>query len=167
VGVCIERSVDHLVAMLGALRAGGAFLPLDPSWPVERLRRVLDDAGAPAVIAAPALCDALADTHRRVLDSRPDPSPGAAIPPWPQTRPESLAYVIYTSGSTGEPKGVEITHGALANLIAWHRGAFELGPADRVGWVAGLGFDASIWEVLPALATGARRGRRASGLARD
>jgi amino acid adenylation domain-containing protein len=155
VGVCLERSIDHVVAMLGALRAGGAFLPLDPSWPVERLRRVLDDAGAPAVVATPVLCDALADSRRTVLGGHLDGGPGASIPPWPRPRPDQLAYVIYTSGSTGEPKGVEITHGALANLIAWHRRAFGLAPADRVGWVAGLGFDASIWELAPALAAGA------------
>jgi non-ribosomal peptide synthetase component F len=69
--------------------------------------------------------------------------------------PTDLAYVIFTSGSTGEPNGVEVPHAGLANLVAWHRDAFGLAPHDRATLVAGSGFDASVWEIWPALASGA------------
>src|SRR6185295_10059685 len=68
---------------------------------------------------------------------------------------KSLAYVIYTSGSTGQPKGVEITHGSLMNLVSWHRSAFEVNADDRASLLAGVGFDAAVWETWPYLAAGA------------
>src|SRR6185503_5247435 len=74
---------------------------------------------------------------------------------FPKPAGESLAYIIYTSGSTGEPKGVEITHRNLLHLVAWHREAFGVSPRDQASWIAGLGFDASIWELFPYLAVGA------------
>jgi amino acid adenylation domain-containing protein len=154
VGVCVERSVDHVAAVLGALRAGAAFLPIDPQWPEERIRRLLDDAAAPAVIA-PGEAGRLAGEGRVVLDSRRDAPRRAGASPSPTPGAGDVAYVIYTSGSTGEPKGVEISHGALAALVDWHCETFGVTEEDHCGWVAGLGFDASVWELLPSLASGA------------
>jgi amino acid adenylation domain-containing protein len=155
IGICIERSIEHVIAMLGALRAGSAFLPLDPAWPSDRMRRVLDDAATPIVIAGPAFADRLAAPNRVVLSSRRDARRAVAARDFAKTGSENLAYVIYTSGSTGEPKGVEITQGNLANLVAWHREAFAIAAHDHASWVAGLAFDASIWELFPYLTTGA------------
>lgn len=155
VGICIERSIERVVAMLGTLRAGAAFLPLDPDWPLERIRRVLDDAGAPVVVADPRFAAALAMPNRRVLGSRLKPRRGVRTKSFAALHGDTLAYVIYTSGSSGEPKGVEITHSNLANLVGWHRETFAISAVDRTSWVAGLGFDASVWEVFPYLAAGA------------
>ena len=80
-------------------------------------------------------------------ESEDDPAPSATA--------DSLAYVIYTSGSTGEPKGVEVTHGGLTNLVSWHQRVYEVSPADRATHLAGLGFDASVWELWPYLCAGA------------
>ncbi len=158
VAICLERSVERTVATLAVLKAGGAFLPLDPGWPEARLRLVLDDARVPVLIAArdeaAALCGA--DRASVVLDRD-----AAAIARFPAAAPavevgaDALAYVIYTSGSTGEPKGVEITHGNLLNLIAWHRIRFGVTARDRAAHVAGLGFDAAVWEIWPYLCAGA------------
>lgn len=155
VGICIDRSIEHVIAMLGALRAGTCFLPLDPDWPPDRLCRVLADADASIVIAAPSLMESLAAPNRTVLNSIPEARRYAPVQALPKPASESLAYIIYTSGSTGEPKGVEITHRNLLHLVTWHREAFGISPQDQASWIAGLGFDASIWEVFPYLAVGA------------
>jgi amino acid adenylation domain-containing protein len=155
VGICIPRSPDQVIAILAALRAGGAFMPLDPTWPIDRIRHVLDDAEAPIAIAPARVVDKLAAPHRRVLASEPEARTGTGTPLAINSSGENLAYIIYTSGSTGEPKGVEITQGNLRNLIDWHIGAFGIGPGDRVSCQAGLSFDAVVWELLPALSCGA------------
>jgi amino acid adenylation domain-containing protein len=163
VGICLDRSFDRIVATLAVLKAGGAFLPLDPAWPDARLRLLLADAGAPVLIGTEAIADRLGRAGGGVdgpivvaldraageiarLDS------GAVEVP---VRREHLAYVIYTSGSTGTPKGVEITHGNLLNLVFWHRRAFAVTSADKASHLAGLGFDAAVWEIWPYLTAGA------------
>lgn len=158
VGIALERSFERIVASLGIWRAGGAFLPLDPSWPEARLRTILDDAQALAVIGPEASVHHLANAERLpvALGVRGDnfaQFAGRAAPE--AARPNDLAYVIYTSGSSGEPKGVEITHGNLAHLVAWHHAAFDVTAADVSSHIAGLGFDASIWEVWSCLSAGA------------
>lgn len=154
IGVCVERSLEHAVAALGVLWSGGGLLPLDPAWPAERLRWAADDAGANIVVASGATRAPFAAPGREVLSSRfIDRGPARSTPP--AVAAEQLAYVIYTSGSTGQPKGVEIPHRALANLVAWHRQAFAVSSRDRAAWAAGLGFDASLWELFAALGSGA------------
>ena len=111
VGVLLERSPEAIAATLGILRAGGAFLPLDPALPSERLRFVLRDSGVRQVITSGSLASRLADSSVHVVDigsvlSQPACSDLVDCP----VSPTNFAYVIYTSGSTGEPKGVEITH---------------------------------------------------------
>jgi amino acid adenylation domain-containing protein len=152
VAVCTGRSPEAVVAALGILEAGGAWLPLDPSYPQERLRYLLEDSGARAVVVRPEYLGVLPDTGLPVLEI------GGRSEAWPISdlqSPGSLAYVIYTSGSTGRPKGVEIPHRGLANLVSWHRRIYAVTPADRATMLAGPAFDASVWEVWPYLASGA------------
>jgi amino acid adenylation domain-containing protein len=138
------------------MKAGGAFLPLDLSWPVQRLRRLIEDAGASVLIAGEDQAPLLASEARPCICPQRDALLSSRFPP-PDSdpRPEDLAYLIYTSGSTGEPKGVEITHANLANLVDWHNHAFAVGAGDRASHLAGLGFDAAVWEIWPYLAAGA------------
>ena len=151
VGICLHRSFDSVTAALAVVRAGAAFVPMDPAWPADRLAHVLSDCGAALVVTDAALAARLTGAARPVLVAdAPD-----AMPAPVQTRGEDLAYIIYTSGSTGVPKGVEITHANLAHLVAWHLATFGLAAADRASHLVGLGFDAAVWEVWPALAAGA------------
>jgi amino acid adenylation domain-containing protein len=156
VGLCLPRSLDMVVGALGILKAGGAYLPLDPAYPADRLAFMLDDAQAPVLVTVPSLARRLATTKRDVVDmNAPEIAAYPDRPPLLETAPSDLAYVIYTSGSTGTPKGVEITHSNLTNLVSWHEDAFSITATDRASHVAGLGFDAAVWELWPYLATGA------------
>jgi amino acid adenylation domain-containing protein len=156
VAVCMERSFDWIVACLGIMRAGAAYVPLDSAWPDARLRSAIVDSGATALVAREALLERL-DFKARGIDPCRDAPAIDAAPKLARVAigPESLAYVIYTSGSTGVPKGVEITHANLAHLIRWHREAFGVTQHDRAGHLAGLGFDAAVWEIWPNLCAGA------------
>ncbi|HEY3778293.1 MAG TPA: non-ribosomal peptide synthetase [Rhizomicrobium sp.] len=154
VGICLERSFEHVIAMLAACRAGGAFLPLDPRWPEERQRFVLDDSRAPVVVTSAARSAVLARAGRKAITANAY-TRVAHEREWAQSAANDLAYIIYTSGSTGEPKGVEITHRNLLNLIHWHCGCFGVTEQDRASCVAGLGFDAAVWEIWPNLCAGA------------
>jgi non-ribosomal peptide synthetase component F len=137
----------HLPAVqLGAWLAGTAYLPLDPSLPDPRINAVLDAAGIAAVLTTGGLAGRV--PGRPVLTAlRPDTDPPAPV--------RDLAYVIYTSGSTGAPKGVEIEHRGLGELLRWYAQRFDLGPGVRVAMTAGLGFDQSVLDVWGTLASGA------------
>jgi amino acid adenylation domain-containing protein len=156
VGLCLPRSLEMVVGALGILKAGGAYVPLDPAYPAERLAFMLDDAQAPVLVTSPRVAERLPAGRRKMVDvgdariaNEPRDAPVVHI------APADLAYVIYTSGSTGQPKGVEITHGNLTSLVDWHTQAFSVIGDDRASQVAGLGFDATVWELWPYLATGA------------
>jgi amino acid adenylation domain-containing protein len=156
VGLCLPRSLDMVVGALGILKAGGAYVPMDPAYPAGRLTFMLDDAQAPVLISSPGLVQRLPVAKREILylddpaiASQPVAAPAVAV------AQDDLAYVIYTSGSTGRPKGVEIAHRGLTNLISWHVQAFAVTAADRASHLAGLGFDAAVWELWPYLAVGA------------
>jgi amino acid adenylation domain-containing protein len=156
VAICIERSFDWIVAALGIMRAGAAYVPLDPAWPDSRLRFAVNDSGAAVLVARAALLDRLQVQARGIDPSRDAALIAAALTPAPgPIQSESLAYVIYTSGSTGVPKGVEITHANLSHLVRWHRDTFRVTRDDRASHLAGLGFDAAVWEIWPNLAAGA------------
>jgi amino acid adenylation domain-containing protein len=154
VALCLERSFDFIVSALAVLLSGAAYLPLDPTWPAARLRTILDDAQAPLVITRGSLANLEAGNGPRIIDLDTAAATinrcSCLAEPVAVTR-EKLAYIIYTSGSTGQPKGVEVTHGNLLNLIFWHRNAFGITADDRASHVAGVGFDASAWEIWPHL----------------
>jgi amino acid adenylation domain-containing protein len=157
VAICAGRSFDWITAALGIMRAGASYVPLDPAWPDSRLLFALEDSGATVLVAQETLLNRL-NAKVQGLDPARDAAAIAAIREVAciPVDPDSLAYVIYTSGSTGVPKGVEITHANLANLAEWHRKAFSVTRHDRASHLAGLGFDAAVWEIWPNLAAGAR-----------
>jgi len=156
VGLSMERSPSMLIAALATLKAGGAYVPLDPTVPAERLDFMLRDAGVRVLVTANGFAPRLPGGDWRLVDV--NATEIAAFSPLAMpcpVREENLAYVIYTSGSTGQPKGVEITHGGLSNLVSWHCRTFKVGPEDRASHQAAVGFDAAVWEVWPYLAVGA------------
>ncbi|HEU5232595.1 MAG TPA: non-ribosomal peptide synthetase [Terriglobales bacterium] len=161
VGIYLNRSIAMLVAALAVFKAGGAYLPLDPSSPPERLNYLLDDARAAALITGQCLSSSLSSRMEPTVVIDPsgqiaeaDVSDDRTVAS-PKIASSSLAYVIYTSGSTGQPKGVELTHGGLMNLISWHHRAFNITAKDRASQLASLGFDAAVWEIWPYLTAGA------------
>jgi amino acid adenylation domain-containing protein len=158
VALCLERSFDFIVSALAALVSGAAYLPLDPTWPAARLRMILDDAQVPLVISRGPLAALAAGNGRHTINLDTDAAQIERTEPLARpvaiTR-DKLAYIIYTSGSTGQPKGVEVTHGNLLNLIFWHRETFGITAADRASHLAGVGFDAAVWEIWPHLTAGA------------
>jgi amino acid adenylation domain-containing protein len=156
VGLCLPRSPEMAVGALAIWKAGGAYVPMDPAYPRERLTFMLEDAQAAILVTDASLAAAWPAGKWEVIDIRGrQAASGADEAPDVETTPADLAYLIYTSGSTGRPKGVEITHRGLANLVSWHRQAFSVSSSDRASYVAGLGFDAAVWDLWPYLATGA------------
>jgi amino acid adenylation domain-containing protein len=155
VAVCLPRSAAFVVATLAVLKAGAAYLPIDAVSAPEHAQFMLTDCGAYAVIVDPEL-GAAPDGPWAEIDVRDGKEPaGAPGRTYESARDDHLAYVIYTSGSTDRPKGVEVTHGSLVNLVAWHRRAFAITPDDRAHFYASPAFDASVWETWPYLAAGA------------
>ena len=158
VGVGLERSLELPVALLAILKAGGACVPLDPSYPAERLRFMIDDASLTTILTSGSQIDRLASTGSFLVRLDADADAWASLPSTPPLRdvgPDNVAYVIYTSGSTGQPKGVLLTHRGLVNH---HQAALELyalGPDDRALQFCSIGFDASIEEIFPTWAAGA------------
>jgi amino acid adenylation domain-containing protein len=153
VGVYFESSIEFVAAALGVWKVGAAYLPIDPAYPVDRALYILSDSGAPAVITRSGLAATLNSDRWKTLIIEELPAAEAAEDA--AVASADLAYVIYTSGSTGQPKGVEITHGNLVNLVEWHNREFSVTGADRATQIAGPGFDAAVWEVWPYLAAGA------------
>jgi len=166
VGICIDRSLDAIAGLLGIFKAGGAYLPLDPNYPQERLNFMLEDAGISILLT----------TQQHLTRFTAKAQPDCQIPnltvvclnrdrdaiarqsqqnPTSQVTIENLAYVIYTSGSTGKPKGVLIEHKGLSNLAVAQIETFKLQPNHRVLQFASLSFDASIFEIVMALRSGA------------
>ena len=153
VGIYLNRSARFVVSALAVMKSGAAYVPLDPSTPSERVSAILAGAGAIALVTD--RCDLLQPGPWTVVSAMVPDGARAQASPKAHIDGESLAYVIYTSGSTGEPKGVEITHANLANLVDWHTSAFAVTVGDRASQIASLGFDAAVWEIWPALAAGA------------
>ncbi|MBD1881802.1 non-ribosomal peptide synthetase [Coleofasciculus sp. FACHB-T130] len=158
VGLCVERSLDMIIGMLAILKAGGAYLPLDPSYPPERLSFMLKDAQVPVLLTREQYIERLDNQNPKIISLDMDwerISQESEDNPSSNVTAENLAYVIYTSGTTGKPKGVQIKHGGLLNLVFWHQQAFAVSPLDQVTQVAGCAFDACTWEILPYLSAGA------------
>ncbi len=160
-GLCLPRSIERIAITLAAWRLGAAVVMLDPEWPARRIAQIQDEANWRMIAVAadaPITCLDTARIFRVNVDGlQQDAADPVLTKPVPDASlaPDDLAYLIYTSGSSGQPKGVEITHGNLAALVAWHNAAFAISPADRATHLAGLAFDAAIWEVWPYLAAGA------------
>ncbi|OEJ44140.1 hypothetical protein AR457_08520 [Streptomyces agglomeratus] len=152
VAVALPRSPDLVATLLGLLKAGGVYLPMDPVYPADRLESMLDDSAPVVVVTDRATVESVAGTGVRCLLIEEITT--ARANPRPALRPDHLAYLIYTSGSTGVPKGVAMTSGALANLLRWHIGVAEGGMGSRVAQFTALGFDVSVQEILSSLATG-------------
>jgi len=156
VGIFMERSLEMIVGVLGALKAGAACLPLDPSYPDERLAFMLKDAGGSVVLSQQRLAANLPKTDARVVCLDADWEEVARSSdenPRTSVTPESWVYVIYTSGSTGRPKGVCMPHRALVNLVEWHRAMPAM--SARTLQFASLNFDVSFQEIFSTLAAGA------------
>ncbi|MEZ4236224.1 MAG: amino acid adenylation domain-containing protein [Myxococcota bacterium] len=163
VGVCADRSFELLVALLGVLYAGAAYVPLDPSHPEERLAWVAEDARVALVLAQPAYADRFPRVVR--LDAL-DRLPPSDAPPTPG-HPEQLVYVLYTSGSTGRPKGAMNPHRAVVNRLDWAQAAYALGERDVMLQKTTYAFDVSVWELFWPLMTGAHLVIAAPGDQRD
>ncbi|HEX8619605.1 MAG TPA: amino acid adenylation domain-containing protein, partial [Thermoanaerobaculia bacterium] len=167
VAICMQRSPEMIVAIAGTLIAGGAYLPLDSEYPDERIAYVLQDSDAALLLTESALEERLGslkppsvglialDRQWTAITQFAAAATAAGIELRHDVRPHHLAYVIYTSGSTGQPKGVMVEHRNLANLVEWHRTAFDLRESDRSTSIAGVGFDAAVWEMWPPLCAGA------------
>ncbi|MBJ9978522.1 amino acid adenylation domain-containing protein, partial [Pseudomonas sp. S75] len=156
VGVCLERSLEMVIALLGIVKAGGAYLPLDPSLPTQRLAYMLENAAPALVLAQASSIASLPQDYPQtwIMDE-------AALAGYSQDNPlgesgaEQLAYVIYTSGSTGRPKGVAVEHAGIVNRLQWMQEAYPLGATDRVLQKTPFSFDVSVWEFFWPLAYGA------------
>ena len=159
VGLCVERSPDLIVGVLGILKAGGAYLPLDAGYPDDRLAFMLADALAPVLVTQSGLrarleacgvdCLVCLDSDEPAIARQPTVAPPVAVDP------QSSAYVIYTSGSTGTPKGVVVTHRGIPNLAAVEIDRLGIGSKSRLLQFASLSFDAMVWEISAGLASGA------------
>ncbi|MFJ1643366.1 amino acid adenylation domain-containing protein [Streptomyces sp. NPDC088256] len=162
IAVLAEPGLGALSGMLGALAAGAAFLPLDPTLPDDRLDFMVADCGVRTILAdtpsdrrARGIAERAEEAVRVIPigDDATDDSPAAPDMSY-QADPDEIAYVIYTSGSTGTPKGVAITHGNLRPLLEWSAGHFELGPGTRVIQNLNPAFDFGVWELLTTVGTG-------------
>ncbi|HEX3131505.1 MAG TPA: non-ribosomal peptide synthase/polyketide synthase, partial [Thermoanaerobaculia bacterium] len=139
VGISTDRSLELVIGLVGILRAGAAYVPIDPGYPAERVAFMVEDSGVSVLLDATAIQDLPA--------ARPRPV---------RIDPDSLAYMIYTSGSTGRPKGAMNSHRAIRNRLLWMQEAYGLTPADRVLQKTPFSFDVSVWEFFWPLVTGAR-----------
>jgi amino acid adenylation domain-containing protein len=159
VGICVERSFEMIVGLLGVFKAGGAYVPLDPAYPFERLSFMLEDSSVPVLLTQSKLVEKKLPPHSaRVvyLDSdweeiafHSKENPSSTV------TPDHLAYVIYTSGSTGKPKGALLAHRGLCNLATAQIQLFDVQADSRILQFASFSFDASVWEVVLALVSGA------------
>ncbi|HEX7239719.1 MAG TPA: amino acid adenylation domain-containing protein, partial [Longimicrobiaceae bacterium] len=151
VALHLERGAEMVVAMLAALRAGCAFVPLDPAYRSERLARMLADSGARVAVTQPGLEAGVAREGVEVVLAGEESGEGGTA----EVSPDQLAYVVYTSGSTGAPKGVAVPHGALAAVVDACARLHGIGPETRLLQTYSFGFDPAVLDVFMALTTGA------------
>ncbi|WP_086667406.1 non-ribosomal peptide synthetase [Lentzea kentuckyensis] len=147
VAVSVERSPEMLIAIIAVLKAGGAYLPLDPALPEARLQYVLEDSKAALVLTRPAIAVKLPDSVT-TFDLTGVAEPGEVVAPLECGSPDDAAYVIYTSGSTGLPKGVVVEHRSVVNRLHWMQRAYPIGPGDVILQKTPISFDVSVWELF-------------------
>ncbi|WP_289355734.1 non-ribosomal peptide synthetase [Paenibacillus sp. S-12] len=174
VAICMERSIESVAGMLGIWKVGGAYLPLDSTYPQERLSYMLAESQVKVLLTQERVREQLPPFAGRIVvveqelqaevgdgaevnggSEAAEEAVNAQVQLPPAAGMDQLAYVIFTSGSTGQPKGVEITHRGLMNLIGWHRRTYDVQAADRATMLAGVAFDASVWELWPYVTAGA------------
>lgn len=158
VAICLPRSGAFIVSCLAVLKAGSAYVPLDPSHPVQRLTYAINDSSAAVLLTSPAVASRFQEAPCLILTFNPSAefaNTERSAPVATEETSDSSAYVIYTSGSTGQQKGVEISHANLLNLVQWHVRRFGVTSLDRATQIASPAFDAAVWEVWPYLAVGA------------
>ncbi|MCY8558553.1 lichenysin non-ribosomal peptide synthetase LicA [Bacillus haynesii] len=158
IGIMVKPSLEMAAGVLAILKAGAAYVPIDPVYPAERIGYVLKDSGAEVLltqtnIAVPEEFSG----ETLLLDSilSEEITNDDEVNPQADTQPNNLAYLIYTSGTTGQPKGVMVEHQSLVNLCCWHNDAFAVTEQDKSAKYAGFGFDASVWEMFPYWIAGA------------
>jgi len=159
VGIYLKDSLEIVLGLLGTLKAGGVYVPLDPAYPKERIAFMLEDANVPVILSEERLLTQLPGHSAKVvfLDSDWEAlARESTVNPVCTTIPTNLAYAIYTSGSTGQPKGVLVSHASIANHCRTVQRYYELDPSDSVLQFASLSFDLSLEQILPTLIVGAR-----------
>lgn len=158
VGICMERSISMVLSLMGVLKAGGAYIPLDPAYPLQRLSAMLDDAGVPVLLTEESVLEKLPalwsqvvciDSDWHMIAGQDDKNLSSPV------TPENAAYLIYTSGSTGSPKGVVIEHRGVASLAAWQAHNYGVTTESRISQYASFSFDAAVGETVMALLNGA------------
>jgi non-ribosomal peptide synthetase component F len=160
IGICMERSFEMVVAIYGILKAGAAYVPLDPEYPSQRLQHMLEDADISILLSQSHLADRLPDHDARIIDLDAG-SEAVFIGQYPTSNPapsaeaHNAAYVIFTSGSTGRPKGVLNEHRGICNRLLWMQEEYGLDRSDRVLQKTPFSFDVSVWEFFWPLQTGA------------
>jgi amino acid adenylation domain-containing protein len=158
VGICVERSIEMVVGMLGVLKAGAAYVPLDPAYPPDRLSFMVEDAQISILLTERSMMANLElavdlsiclDSESAVFKSAPEDNP------LDLATSDDLAYIIYTSGSTGQPKGVMVSHQSIVNRLVWGIDRYQLTPSDRLFQKTSFSFDVSVWEIFGTLLAGA------------
>jgi amino acid adenylation domain-containing protein len=157
VGVCMERSFELVIALLAVLKSGGAYVPIDPTYPTERLQFMLEDSAAPVLLTQSYLKAKLTGFKGAIVavDSSEELAASPIRNPQPINSPDDLIYCIYTSGSTGKPKGAMNTHRGVCNRLRWGQSKYPIRPADKVLQKTPFSFDVSVWEFFWPLITGA------------
>ena len=158
VAICMERSLEMVMGVLAVLQSGGAYVPVDPAYPRDRIDYMLGDCGAPLILTQPGLMDALPRGGARIItvDAREfgaEAGERESLPP-PEASPLSLTYLIYTSGSTGRPKGVAMPEAPLRDLLQWQLATSAAGPGTRTLQFASLSFDVSFQEIFSTWCSG-------------
>jgi surfactin family lipopeptide synthetase A len=157
VGICVEKSFDMVIGILAILKAGGAFVPMDPSYPSDRLEYIFKETNSPILLTQKELLEKLPFQAETTicLDE-----PNNKLTQYPNTNPntsgvaQNLAYVIFTSGSTGQPKGILLRHDGLCNLINSSNKLFKVHPESKILQFSSFGFDVAVWEIFTALLSG-------------
>src|ERR1700722_2747497 len=156
VGIYMERSIEMRVSVLGVLKAGAAYVPLDPTFPRQRIEQILHETKVPVLLTLTRhqaeLC--VSDARIFCVDREADALKTLPLQPLPKIHSEMRAFVIFTSGSSGLPKGVEVAHGSVVNLLNSARELLEIGPQDRLFAITTLAFDISVLELLLPLVSG-------------
>ncbi len=152
IGIYIDRSIDYVISVLGVVKAGCAYVSLDPEYPIERLNHTINITDTPVIITNDKMLESIPDPDRRLINLNKINSRDSK--PEDRANKENLAYLIFTSGSTGLPKGICIEHRNLLNLVNWHIRRFPFEAGTNVTQSARVGFDASVWEFWTALCSG-------------